>query len=172
MYVCLSRMWLLDREIMRMFVRVNKKWSSLFLQILITPTHYIVFELEHRNGLLVIKQAFPCANRSVIKWFLSVMLTTWITVCFHLYYGVPNVKYVTLRSEKLPEILCDIFKNECASLILFSCRLWIKCLTHIPTCQTHKTYCAMLIIMWTMLLLLILIALIYCEVPRIYGLFH
>ena len=39
----------------------------LFLQILMTPTHYIVFEIDHPNGLLVIKQAFPCANRSVIK---------------------------------------------------------------------------------------------------------
>ena len=90
----------------------------------------------------------------------------------YIWYGVPNLKYVTLRSNKLPEILSDIFKNECASLILFSCRLWIKCLTHIPTCQTHKTYCAMLIIMWTMLLLRILIGLIYCEMPRIYGLFN
>ena len=90
MHVYLSRMWLLDRKIRRTFVRVNKQWSSFFLWILITPMHYIVFELDHPNGLLAIKQAFPCTNRSVIKWILSsifsVMVTTpRITVCFNLY---------------------------------------------------------------------------------------
>ena len=106
MYVCLSRMWLLDREIRRMFVRVNKQWSSLFLQILITPTHYIVFELEHPNGLLAIKQAFPCANRSVMKWILSVMLTIWITVCFNLYTYIMHIDKLTVDMLNLILLRC------------------------------------------------------------------
>ena len=89
-----------------------------------------------------------------------------------MYYGVSSVKYVNLITDKLPEILCDNLKNKCASLILISRRLIIKRLTHKPPCQTHKPHCGMLIIIWTMLLLLVLIVQIYCQVPRIYGLFH
>ena len=47
---------------------------------------------------------------------------------------------------KLPEISSDTLKNKYASLILISCRLIIKCLTHNPPCQINKTYCGMLII--------------------------
>ena len=61
--------------------------------------------------------------------------------------------------------------NELISFCLLV-GLLINCFTHIPPCQTHQTYCAMLINTWTMLLLLVLIVWSYGEVQRIYGLFH
>ena len=55
-----------------------------------------------------VKMVYKIANKTVFEAIANAKSTRW--------YGVPNVKYVTLITDKLPEILCDTLKNECASL--------------------------------------------------------
>ena len=82
---------------------------------------------------------FTWAGFQWIRWNVSYLLVS---------YGVPEVKYVTLISDKLPEILCDTLKKEFANFILFSWRLLIKCLTHMLPCQTPKLTVVCTLLHW------------------------
>ena len=74
----------------------------------------------------------------------------------------PYIRLTGDISDRL-EILCLTHKNQYAFHILFSQTLLIMCLTHISNCQTHKIYCGMIIMPWTMLLLMVLIVWVYAP---------